>query len=67
MITQQNIRAILPGKIAQTVTLMSRRLGIPNMTALRRFYASDVYRELEREESKYWWMSPQQLCDAAIA
>ena len=66
MITQQNLRSILPGKITQTVMLMARRLGIPNMTALRRFYASGTYRRLECEESKYWWMSPEQLCDAAI-
>ncbi len=46
--------------------IMSKRLGIPNMVALRRFYESSVYRELEREESKYWWMSPEQLCDSVI-
>lgn len=36
------------------------------MVALRKFYASETYRQLEREDSKYWWMSPEQLCDAAI-
>ncbi len=66
MITQDNIRSILPGKISRAVMIMSRRLGIPNMVALRRFYESNVYRELEREDSKYWWMSPQQLCDAVM-
>jgi len=66
MITQDNIRSILPGKISRTVMIMSKRLGIPSMVALRRFYESNVYRELEREDSKYWWMSPQQLCDAVM-
>lgn len=66
MINQQNLRSILPGKIVRTVVLMSQRLGISRMAALRKFYASEMYRQLEREDSKYWWMSPEQLCDAAI-
>lgn len=67
MITQQNIRSILPGKVVRVVVLMAGRLGISNMAALRRFYASETYRKLECEESKYWWMSPEQLCAAALA
>ncbi len=66
MITQENIRSILPGKIVRTVGLMSRALGIPNMEALRRFYTSETYRNLEREDTKFWWMSPEQLCSASI-
>ncbi len=66
MITQENIRSILPGKIVRIVGLMSQELGIPNMEALRRFYRSDTYRSLEREETKFWWMSPEQLCSASI-
>ena len=31
------------------------------MDALRMFYFSDVYTKLEREETKYWWQSPEQL------
>ncbi len=67
MITQQNIRSILPGKVVKTVSLLARHLGVPNMTALRMFYGSETYRQLEREESKYWWMSPGQLCAIALA
>ena len=61
MITQANIRSILPGKIANVVMLLSRREGISGMDALRMFYYSDVYSKLEREETKYWWQSPEQL------
>lgn len=61
MITQSNIRSILPGKIANVAVLLSERKGISGMDALRMFYLSDVYTKLEREETKYWWQSPEQL------
>ena len=61
MITQANIRSILPGKIANVAVLLSERKGISGMDALRMFYFSDVYAKLEREETKYWWLSPEQL------
>lgn len=61
MITQANIRSILPGKIANIAMILSKRKGISGMEALRMFYCSDVYSKLEREETKYWWQSPEQL------
>ena len=61
MITQANLRSILPGKIANVAMLLSKRKGISGVDALRLFYFSDVYRKLEREETKYWWQSPEQL------
>ena len=61
MITQANIRSILPGKIANVAVLLSERKGISGMEVLRMFYFSDVYTKLEREETKYWWLSPEQL------
>ena len=61
MITQANIRSILPGKIANVAMLLSKRKGISGMDALRLFYFSDVYNKLEREETKYGWQSPEQL------
>ena len=61
MITQANIRSILPGKIANVAVLLSERKGVSRMDALRMFYFSDVYTKLEREETKYWWLSPEQL------
>ena len=61
MITQANLRSILPGKIANVAVLLSERKGISGMDALRMFYFSDVYTKLEREETRYWWLSPEQL------
>ena len=63
MITQANIRSILPGKIANVAILLSKKNNISGIDALRMFYLSDVYNKLEREETKYWWQSPEQLCN----
>ena len=61
MITQQNLRSILPGKVSRTVMIISARDKKPALQLLKEFYQSPVYAQLEREESKYWWMSPDQL------
>ena len=60
-ITQANVRLLIPGKAARMATLIAARRGIPGKTALLAFYRSKIYRELERESSKYWHYSPEQL------
>ena len=65
-ITQDNFRILLPGKIAKAVFLASEHSGEDCFEVAKRFYASPVYHELERESSKYWWLSPEQL-ESAMA
>ena len=60
-ITQDNFRILLPGKIAKAVFLAAEHSGEDCFEVAKRFYASPVYHELERESSKYWWLSPEQL------
>ena len=60
-ITQQNVRFLLPGKIAQTVAMIAHAENISIEKALMEFYRSQTYANLERETSKYWWFSPAQL------
>ena len=61
MITEHNLRSILPGKVSRTVMIIAARDKKPALQTLKDFYLSPVYARLEREESKYWWMSPSQL------
>ena len=65
MINQKTLRSILPGKICRTVMLISDHSGQKPLFELKRFYNSPVYAELECEESKLWWMSPEQLSTVA--
>lgn len=60
-ITQQNIRLLLPAKIAATVGLIAKDFQCSQQEALMSFYQSQTYTSLEQEETKFWWMSPLQL------
>ena len=60
-ITQNNVRLLIPGKAARMATLIAARRKITPKAALLAFYRSKAYRELERESSKYWHYSPEQL------
>ena len=60
-ITQENVRLLIPGKAAKIATLIAARRHITPKAALLAFYRSKTYRELERESSKYWHYSPEQL------
>lgn len=60
-INQKNFRALLPAKIAGVIEKISTEKRISSKEALLFFYSSNVYRELEIEETKRWWESPAQL------
>ncbi len=61
-VTQQNVHLFLPHKAAKITSLMrhnNRKLGTKE--ALLKFYLSNAYRLLEREETKLWHFSPEQI------
>lgn len=60
-ITQKNVRLLLPGKVAKAATLLAQEKNISPKEALVLFYRSGVYKNLEVESSKYWWLSGEQL------
>ena len=62
-ITQENFRVLLPAKIAEAILIISSHTGEDCFSAVKEFYDSPVYSKLEREGSKYWWMSPSQLAE----
>jgi hypothetical protein len=60
-ITQENVRLLLPGKIAAIVEKARVDRHCTSKEALLSFYQSELYRELENEKTKRWWESPSQL------
>ena len=60
-ITQQNVRLLLPGKVAAIALLIAEKRNISPKDALLAFYRSSTYRKLEQEDTKYWHYSPEQL------
>lgn len=66
-VTQENLRSILPGKIARTIMLISEEEKSSVKNALLKFYKSSVYKELEIEETKRWWQSSLELFEDFVA
>ena len=60
-ITQQNLYLILAGKAAAVAAFIAEDEHIAPLDALTKFYASDTYRRLEREETKLWHYGPVAL------
>lgn len=66
-VTQENLRSILPGKIARTIMVISEEEKSSVKNALLKFYKSSVYKELEIEQTKRWWQSSLQLFEDFVA
>ncbi|MBQ7269616.1 MAG: hypothetical protein IJS62_07190 [Bacteroidales bacterium] len=60
-ITQQNLYLILAGKAAAVAAFIAEDEHLSPLEALTKFYASETYRCLEREETKYWHLGPVAL------
>ena len=60
-ITQQNLYLILAGKAAAVAAFIAEEEHISPLDALTKFYASETYRRLEQEETKYWHLGPVAL------
>ena len=60
-ITQQNLYLILAGKVAAVAAFIAEDEHISPLDALTKFYASDTYRRLEREDTKLWHYGPVAL------
>lgn len=60
-ITPDQLYLILPYKVSQLSMLMSKKLGLSILDAIRAIYRSKTYKELEREETKLWHLGPVAL------
>lgn len=67
VVNQDNLRVLLPSKIALTLDEIARIKGTDPTDELERFYDSEVYHNLENEATKYWCFSPAELCDLYLA
>ena len=61
--TQEDIRTILPSKIALVVDILSKRTGEDPVKLMTDFYQSKTYAMLQNESTKYWWFGPAELCE----
>lgn len=61
-ITQENVHLLLPNKVAQLADRLIRNGVVSDIpTAVNMVYSSPVYANMERENTKYWWLGVNAL------
>ena len=60
-VTQKNLYNLIPPKVAKITTMLRNDRNMAVKQALLTFYSSNAYKLLEREETKLWHASPEQI------
>ena len=60
-VTQKNLYNLIPPKAAKITTMLQNDRNMAVKQALLTFYSSKAYKLLEREETKLWHASPEQI------
>ena len=60
-VTQKNVSLFIPRKTAYIAYKLKQEKGLSDVQAVRAFYNSNTYAQLEREETKRWQESSKQL------
>ena len=60
-LTQDNLYLLLPGKVLAVAEMYARHHNVTLLDAMRKVYASDMYKQLEVEKTKYWHLGPVAL------
>lgn len=63
-LTQENLYLLLPGKVLAVAEMYARHHDVTLMDAMHKVYASDMYKQLEVEKTKYWHLGPVALYQA---
>lgn len=62
-ITNQNLYLLLPGKVAAVCALFAEDNHCSMKEAMKMFYRSTVYRQLEQEDTKFWHLGAVALLE----
>lgn len=60
-VTQDNLYLFLPSKISWMAEMLSEDKNVSIANAIKEIYESDVYHQLEIEETKLWHLGPVAL------
>ncbi len=60
-INDSNVHLLIPGKAAHFARIYTEQHGGTMLEALRAFYSSKMYSELEDESTKLWHLGPVAL------
>jgi hypothetical protein len=60
-VTQDNLYLFLPSKTSRLADILAEERGIGIVEAIKSVYNSDIYRQLEIEDTKLWHLGPVAL------
>ena len=60
-IKQENLYLLLPSKVCWLADMLTEEKGVSLIDAIKQIYASETYKQLEREETKLWHLGPVDL------
>ncbi len=60
-VTQENLKSFLPGKISWVAEMYAKDHNCSVIDALKAIYASEMYKQLEKEDTKLWHLGPVAL------
>lgn len=60
-VSDENLYLLLAGKISHVANMMMKDKGIGLVDAVKEIYNSEVYKKLEDEKTKFWYLGPVAL------
>ena len=63
-LTQDNLYLLILGKVFAVAEMYARHHDVALIDAMRKVYASDMYKQLEIEKTKFWHLGPVALYQA---
>lgn len=60
-ITQDNLYLILPSKVSRMAEMLADDSGKSIVDAVKDIYSTDLYKRLEQEHTKQWYLGPVAL------
>ena len=66
-VTQDNLYLFLPSKVSWMAGMLAEEKNISIADAIKDVYLSDTYSQLEKEETKLWYLGPVALYEEMTA
>lgn len=65
-IDQKNLHFILPSKVSWVAGMLAEDRNMSTLEAVKAFYTSETYKQLEKEETKMWHLGPVALYQSLL-
>lgn len=66
-INQSNIYLLIPSKVSWLATMLCENKAITLIDAIKKIYASQLYKDLQNESTKKWHLGPVDLYEELVS